>query len=243
MRTLPEYLLLLFLIGSASIFYLGLRYVLHHRVQFALLRRDTNTGIRLSQTYLRAADLVDRLVPYLIYLLLGYLVLAVWSVVIHDTLAWQMAAVLLCAGLYLWYRPFSDNRHFLMLVLYVVVGMASMEIWHANEEVIFGLSIKHSGDFLLAVAAVLVVLKIQFRRLGEFFLSTADYLTLALCVLLSIAAQQNSFGFNLNGVLFRTMIAILTLRVLCSRGFLHYRRVAWSMFVFLALVMVIGFIN
>ncbi len=130
-----------------------------------------------------------------------------------------------------------------MLVLYVVVGMASMEIWHANEELIAGLSVKRCGDILLIAGSVIVLLKIQFRHIGEFFLSTADYLTLAICVFFSIAAQQNALGFNLNGVMLRTMIAILILRTLCSRNVLYCRWAAWSLFVFLALVVVFGLIN
>ena len=54
-----------------------------------------NKGIRFSETYLRMADLVDHVVPCLLYLLIGYLLLAVWSVFVHDSLAWQLAAILL----------------------------------------------------------------------------------------------------------------------------------------------------
>ena len=130
-----------------------------------------------------------------------------------------------------------------MLVLYVVIGMAAMEVWHADEVLFAGFTVKRCGDILLAAAAVIVILKIQFRRSGEFFLSTADYLTLAICVFLSIAAQQNALGFNLNGVMFRAMIAILVLRTLCSRDVSNYRQAAWSLFGFLALVVVVGWVG
>ncbi|MCK4509986.1 MAG: undecaprenyl/decaprenyl-phosphate alpha-N-acetylglucosaminyl 1-phosphate transferase [Desulfuromonadales bacterium] len=241
-RTAPDYLLLLFLFGTAALFYLCLRHVLRHPEQFAFLSRDTSGGIRTTVTYQHIANLIDRLVPGLFYLLAGYLVLALWSSVAHMQLAWQVAPVLLAVGGFLWFRPLTENRQFLLLVIYVAFGMATLEVWHADQVIFSGLSIKRAGDILLAVAGMIVVFKIQFRRQGEFFLSTADYLTLAVCVFLSIATQHNALGFNLDGPLFRTVVVILIVRTLCSSGMHHYRLVAWSAFLFLALVSVVGLI-
>ncbi len=63
MRTQPEYFLLLFLVGTASIFYFGLRHVLNNPEQFPFCARDAKSGIRSSVTYLRVAELVDHVVP------------------------------------------------------------------------------------------------------------------------------------------------------------------------------------
>ena len=242
-RSAPEYLLLLFLLGSAVLFYLSLRYVLRHPGRFNLLRRDSVSGIRSSVTFQRLVDLIDHLVPGLVFLLTGYLLLACWSIVLHDALSWQVAIILLCAGLYLWYRPINESRHFLMLVLYIVISMASLEVWHANEVVIAGLSIKHIGDALLLVAGIIVALKLQFRRPNEFFLSTVDYLVLAVCLFLSIVAQQHTLGFNLIGPLSRAMVAFLVVRTLCSQSIDYYRITAVSLFMFLAFATVWGLVG
>ena len=241
-RTAPEYLLLLFLFVSAPLFYFVLRYVSRRTEQFALLRRDTAGSIRSSVTYQRIADLVDHLVPGLFYLLVCYLLLAMWANLTCCVMSWQIAPIILAVGLYLWYRPLTDDRQFLMLALYVAVGLATVEVWHAEDVLFAGFSIKRAGDVLLAVAGIIVLLKIQFRRVGDLFLSSADYLTLAVCVLLSIASQQNALGFNMNGVLFRTVIVILVVRTLCSRSFPYYKLTAWASFLFLAVVSVLGLI-
>jgi UDP-GlcNAc:undecaprenyl-phosphate GlcNAc-1-phosphate transferase len=242
LRSAPEYLLLLFLLVSAALFYLGLRYVLRHQERFAFLKRDTMGGIRSSVTYLRMADLVARVVPGLFYLLIAYLLLALLSVVLHNVLSWQMTAILLGVGLYLWYWPLSESRQFLRLFIYAAVGVATMEVWHDDQMLFAGLSIKRVGDILLAAAGLIVILKIQFRRDGEFFLSTADYLALSVCVFLSIASQHNALGFNLTGPLLRAVIAMLMVQTLCSRQLTYLRPVAGITFVFLALVTVVGLI-
>jgi UDP-GlcNAc:undecaprenyl-phosphate GlcNAc-1-phosphate transferase len=241
-RSAPEYLLLIFFLGTATLFYLGLRHVLHHPKQFAFLSRDTESGLRASVAYQRIAELVDHMVPGLIYLLAGYLLLAAWSCVAHFELPWQVAPILLAIGLFLWFKPLTESRQFLMLILYVAVGMAALEVWHADQPIFADLSIKRAGDILLALAGLIVIFKIQFRRAGDFFLSSADYLALAVCIFLSIASQKNALGFDLNGPLFRTVVAIMVVRTLCSRDLPTYRLVAWAFFGFLALVSVLGLI-
>ncbi len=208
----------------------------------AFLNRDTEGGIRSSVTYLRIADLIDYLVPGLFYLLAGYLLLALWSCVANLQLPWQVAPIVLAAGVYLWFKPITDNRQFLMLILYIGIGIAAQEVWSADQPIFNELSVKRVGDILLAVAGMIVVFKVQFRRPGEFFLSSADYLALAFCVFLSIASQHGALGVNLNGPLVRTVVAIMAVRTLCSRGMSSYRLVAWSVFLFLAVASVVGFI-
>ncbi len=242
LRSAPEYLLLYFLLISAAFFYLSLRYLLCHQDKFAFLQRDAKAGLRNSVTYLRIADQVSRVVPGLLCLLVIYLLLALWSVVLHNILPWQMTAALLAVGGYLWYRPLSEGRQFLRLFMYAAVGVAAIEVWHSDQMLFAGLNIKRFGDILLAVAGLIVVLKIQFRRNGEFFLSTADYLALAVCIFLAIASQHNALGINLTGPLFRAVIAMLMVRTLCARHLAYIQPVAIISFLFLALVTVVGLI-
>jgi hypothetical protein len=118
-----------------------------------------------------------------------------------------------------------------------------MEVWHADQVLFAGLTIKRVGDVLLVVACIIVFLKIQFRRDGEFFLSTADFLTLAVCIFLSIASQHNALGINLTGPLLRAVIAMLMVRTLCARHLPYLRPVAGIAFVFLALVSIVGLVG
>lgn len=240
MRQAPEYLLLLFLIITIVVFYMALRYVLNNPEQFEFLQRDSSTGLRTSSIYLRLAGLIDRTVGSLLFLLGGYFLLALWSAFLHCTVPWQMAFILIGIGLYLWYRPFADNRQFVILIIYVTVSLATLEVWHADNLLLSTVSIKRLGDVLLGIASLIVVLKLIFRREGELYLTTADYLTLAICIFLSIASQQNALGFNLNGPLLRAMIGIFIVRTLCSRKLPYFQLTGWLSMGFLALVGLIG---
>ncbi len=238
-RSAEEYWMLLFLLCSAAFFYLCLRYVLRHPQQFSFMRRDSVASIRSSVTYQRIVKLVDQLLPTLLWILAIYLLLALWSVTTHTLLSWEIALILLTLGIFLWYRPFTEGRHFLMLVLYVVIGMASMVTWHGDEVLLAGLSVKNCGDILLALAALIVIFKLQFRLPSEFFLSTIDYLTLAICIFIAISAKQQALGFELNSGLLRTIVAILVVRTLCSRSNDYYRKVTMLSFAFLVCVVLL----
>ena len=104
-----------------------------------------------------------------------------------------------------------------MLVAYATFGLIATQTWYMDQPVIAGLSLKRCGDVLLGTAGVLAVIKIQFRRVGELFLTTADYLVLAVCIFLAIASQQAVLGFNINGPLFRTVVGIVAIRTIASR--------------------------
>ncbi len=240
LRSTPDYFLLLYLLVSASLFYLTLRYLLRHPDQFKFLQRDKPGSIRLSVRYQRVVKAVDRLTPFTYYLLVGYLLLALWSFLSHPVTAWQIAPVLLVVGVYLWFRPFADNRPFLMLILYAAVSLAVIESWHANQPIINQYGIRFASDALLALAGVIALLKFLFRKPTDFFLSTADFLTLMVCIFLAIAAQKNAFGFDMNASLARSVVGVIVIRALCSYSLTSYRMSAWSIFFYLTLVTVVG---
>ncbi len=243
LRTAPDYFLLLYLLSTATLFYLGLRYMLRNREKFAFLNRDTAGSLRSSVTYQRIADLVDLVVPGLAFLLWGYMLLGLWGNLAHNAFPWQVAPILLVAGLYLWYRPLSESRQYLQLVIYAAVSMVAIEVWSSDQSFLFGLSLKRWGDIILAVAGLIVIMKIQFSRFGEFFLSTADYLVLAVCIFVALASQHNVLGLNLTGPLFRTVLGILMVRTLCVRGEKYCRLATWPAFAFLVIVSIAGLVD
>jgi hypothetical protein len=196
--------------------------------------------VRSTATYRKLIDLSDKLLLGIKALLAAYFVVAVLAVFSIDILPWQVALALLAAGVYLWLSPLTDNRQFLMLVVYATFGLAATQVWSAEMEMIGGLTFKRGGDLLLGAAGLLAVVKIQFRREGELFLTTADYLALAVCIFMAIASQQAILGYSINGPLFRTVVGIVALRTIVARGQITQRIVVFCSTGFLLLVMVVG---
>jgi UDP-GlcNAc:undecaprenyl-phosphate GlcNAc-1-phosphate transferase len=240
LRTAPEYLLLILYLVTFLCFYLALRHVEKNRERFPLLRRDSNVEIRASATYQKISQLVDGLVPAIKYLLAGYLLLAAWSVVVDNRLPWQVPLLLLLIGGYLCWRPITRERNFLVLIAYVCAGMGAFEVWHANSPLLGGLSVKQCGDALLGMTGLIAFFKILFKKTGEFFLTTIDFLALAICVLLTVASQQQVLDFEMNGPLFRTILLILAIRTIAFRHRFEQNLVAGGALGFLLLLVVVG---
>ncbi len=240
LHELPEYLLLLFYLVVTISGYLLLRYVMQNREKFPFLDRDAATEVRRSTTYKKLSDLSDKLLLGVKFLLAAYFIVAVMAVFSRDVLPWQVALVLLAAGTYLWLSRLTDNRQFLMLVVYTTFGLAATQVWSADLDLFGGLTLKRLGDLLLGVAGLLSVLKIQFRKEGELFLTTADYLALAVCIFMAIASQQAVLGYNINGPLFRTVVGIVALRTIVTRALVTQRVVIGCSTLFLLLVTVVG---
>ena len=183
---------------------------------------------------------IDKLLPVIKVLLAGFLLLAAWSVIAHNTLPWQIPLPLLLIGGFLWWRPLSAERQFLMLIVYCAAGMAAVEVWHAKTPLLGALSVKQCGDALIGVAALVAVFKIQFRKFGEFYLSTADFLALGICILFLVATQQRILSFEMNGALFRTILVLLAIRCVAFRSKFEQNLIVGGAMGFMLLVVVVG---
>ncbi len=218
LRDLPEYVLLLFLPGTALCSYLSLRHLLNHRDRYAFLTRDNEGEIRNTVTFNRCADLIDRVLPLLSVVLALYVALGAVAVMASGVKVSLVALLLLVIGVGLLLRG-RDGGEFQMLLVYACACLLAFVVWRRGEELLFGLSPKRLGDALLLAAALLVGLKLLFRRIGEFFLGSADFLALALMVFLAIAAQQPQLlGVSLGGPLMRAILLMLAARTIASRG-------------------------
>jgi UDP-GlcNAc:undecaprenyl-phosphate GlcNAc-1-phosphate transferase len=240
LRSLPEYLLLFFYLTTALCSYLLLRYLAQRKEQFNFLRRDDSTGIRSSTTYQMLSGYSDYLLTGVKLLLSLYLVVALLAVFLDPIIPWQIAVILLGCGVYLWQSRQADNRQFLMLVAYATFGLIATQTWSMDQPIIADISLKRCGDIMLGAAGVLAVIKILFRRIGELFLTTADYLVLAVCIFLAIASQQAVLGFNINGPLFRTVVGIVALRTTASHDQAVQRAVICCCVLVLLVVSVMG---
>jgi len=243
LRSLPEYLLLSIYLGTTLCSYLALRYVMLNSEKFPLLKKDSASEMRSTATYRKLSEFCDKLLLGIRVLLVAYFVVAVLSVLSLDILGWQVALVLLAVGAYVWLSPLTDNRQFLMLVVYATFGLAATQVWSADQQMFGGLTLKRYGDLLLGAAGLLAVVKIQFRKEGELFLTTADYLALAVCIFMAIASQQAVLGFNINGPLFRTVVGIVALRTIIVRGQTTQRLIISCSTGFLLLVTLVGLVS
>ncbi len=243
LRDLPEYLLLLLYLSTAISSYLSLRYVMENREKFSFLKKDSTTEVRGTVTYQKLSLLSDKLLIVIQGLLAVYLLVAVLSAFTQDVLPWQVSLVLLAVGIFLWFSKLTDNRQFLMLVIYATFGLAATQVWSADLSMFGALTFKRCGDLLLGAAGLLAVVKIQFRRPGELFLTTADYLALAVCIFMAIASQQTVLGYSINGPLFRTVVGIVALRTISVRERTAQRLVIVCSTAFLLIVTIIGLIS
>ncbi len=240
MRSLPEYLLLIFYLTTALTFYLLLRHLLQHPERYTFLRRDSDTEVRHSKTYEWLSALAEKLMPIMYLLLSCYFILSIYSMTQQNTVPWQIAGVLFCFGLMLKFSIRTQSRQFLMLIVYAALGIAANEVWQTSGELIIGLSFKRLGDVLLIMAGALAAIKIFFSKPGELFLTTIDFLTLAVCAILAVAAQKSVLGYNIYGPLIRCIVAIFAVRVLVIRGDMVQRNIVRAALVLLAVVLVVG---
>jgi UDP-GlcNAc:undecaprenyl-phosphate GlcNAc-1-phosphate transferase len=214
----PEFLLLAYLLGTAVLCYLALRYLLRYRERYPLLQRDNSTGLRQSRFFSLGADWVDRIMP-LLAVLLGLYTLLAAAASLHDGhTGWPVALVVFIGGMLIRQTQNDRGGEFMLLLVYAAAALAAFDVWRFDQAAIYGLSVKRLGDGLLLVVSVFVVLKLFFRRPGEFFLATADFLALTLVAFLAIASQQPTLKLAIGGPLFRAILLMLAVRTIASRG-------------------------
>lgn len=239
LRHLPEYLLLAYLLITAGGFYLLLRHLINNRERYPFLGRDDQGPLRSSVTFNRCADFLDRILPLLVVVLSVYALLGAGCALNNGVTFWPVALALLVIGAGL--RRWGRGGDFLLLLVYAAACLLAFVVWNQAETTVLGLSPKRLGDALLLTAALLVGLKLLFRRAGEFFLGTADFLALALMIFLAIAAHQpNVFGVNLGGPLLRAILLVLVARTIASRGPASRRMLITCTLVFLAVFALAG---
>lgn len=217
LRKLPEYALLAFLVVTACAFYLLLRHLLNNRERYAFFRLDAAGPLRSSALFARCADSLDRYMPLLGGCVGLYALIGIGYALVNGVRVWPVALVLLIIGLGL--RRWGRGGEFTLLLVYATGCLVAFVIWRHGEVTVAGLPLKRIGDGLLLAAMLLVGLKLFFRRAGEFFLGTADFLALALMIFLAIAAQQPQLlGISIGGPLARAILLVLATRTLASRG-------------------------
>jgi len=242
-RSWPDYVLLFSYLMICCVGYQLLRYFIHHPKFLARFMRDADESLRHTVIYTKMAVFANTLFWPLKFLLAGYALLVVISVVNHNSTQWQVSLLLLVVsvGLRLWSH--EGGGQFVMLVVYAACGIAAYEVWHVASSLIFGFSIKLLGDVLLALMALLAGFKMVFRTNNEYFLSTVDFLVLSVCAFLAVASQTGALGVNLYGPLFRCVLLLFVVRTTIVGNVRDRQVLRDAVMVFLLLVTLVALLG
>ena len=214
----PEYFLLAVYLCASLAFYLVLRHVLNHPQRFPIVARDSAAGIRHSATYLKIAEGIDRGVPALMMMAGLYLLAAVWTARYAGGNLWQVNGILGVSALGVLYVTRDARNQFLLAVTYVAVLLVTFSVESAGtRELFWGLTLARFSDVLFVLMALLVAVKICFRKDGDFFISTADILFFALSVLFSTTYSQLPVSAGPE-VLLKGIVFYLAVKTLVARN-------------------------
>lgn len=239
LRAAPGYLQIGYLCGASLCIYLLLRHLSANPGRYAFLHRDGGGPLRGTLLFSRWADRVNRLVPLLAAVLLCYAFAGIGEALREAAVGVTIPAGLAVIGIGL--RRFGGRDDFLPLLAYATACLLAYTLWHhCPQDTLpgypFGLL-----DLSLIAGVALVALKLLFRRPGEFFLGSADFLALVLMIFLLVLAEQPRFEvFGFHCVLQRAIPLVLVIRVLTARSAAACRRTSDAAIVTLVLLALAG---
>lgn len=225
----PAVLLLTAYLLLSLAFYLILRFLRFHPHLLSFLGNDSTLGIRESVTYNRVAESVSGVGLIMQLLLLAYLLLAAIACDTEGGTILRLMVVLLlaCCGLIIYTR--DSGNHF-VLAMYYGIGMVITFVVtrFGSMELPVGLSLRQWGDLLLLGMGMLTFLRFFFRRVGEFYLTSLDYLLVGLTLFLALVAPQLTGFVNLQGTLVRGILFFVALKVIVVEGKVPARRMSFA---------------
>ena len=236
-----ERVLLVFYASLMPLFYLGLRSLRRNRERFSLLGKDSSSSIRLTVTYQRITLLVERLVPVLWLLVVGYLVMAVWFAHTVDYGLWQMAGLLLLVGVTLLYQTRDSSNHFLLALLYVGIVVIEFCLEGDGETpLLLGLTLETLNYWLFGAVMGVVLLLAVFRQGNRFFLDSVDYLLLALTILLSVVFSTHPSLEHFSQPFLSAVILFVGIKAVSLYGKRYTRLTVYPVLAVLAIMAVRG---
>lgn len=242
-RHAPDRFLLAGFVLGMGAFYLGMRHVRRHRERLPFLGRDSAVGVRHSVTYRRLSDLIAHGDAVILVLISGYLSLAVLAGSLVSDRFVQMALTLVVASVFYLFYTHDARNHFVLAMLYFVSLMvAAVLVRHGRIETLPGWSAKRISDSLLLGLVAIVSLRFLFRKPGEFFLASVDYLFLCVSVFLVIVAPQVDPSRQLTSILARGIVLFVGLKVAVAKGKRQAMILGCGMLAVLAIIAVEGYI-
>ena len=212
----PDYVLFYSFLVLNAVGYLMITRWQHRFDVKSTMLNDTHESIRDSAIYGRLSSLADNAVPVIQGGLAIYAVLTVYEMTIHNEVNWQIVGLLLLIGFGIKFWGGKDSQ-FIMLVVYAATALAAYEVWSAESRFIVGIAVKQVGDLLIGSMVVLSSVKFVFRKPEEFFLTTVDFLLLAICVTAAVASQVGTFGLCIAGPLLRFVLLLFAIRTVLTR--------------------------
>lgn len=239
LRKAPGYLQIGYLCGGSLCIYLLLRHLSANPGRYAFLHRDGGGPLRATTLFNRWAGRVDHLVPLLAVIALFYAAAGLLAAVEAPLVGASIPLGLALIGIGL--RCFSGREDFLPLLVYAAACVLSYALWHNYPgEELPGLPMALI-DLPLLAGFALVALKLLFRRPGEFFLGSADFLVLVLMIFLLVLSEQPRIAdLGFDTVLRHAIPLVLTLCVLTAHSAATCRRMADGAIVTLLILALAG---
>jgi hypothetical protein len=206
---------------------------------------DSASSIRESVIYRMYADRFAVALPLLLQAcILAYLIMAAVTCSVDRSPFYNLVLVFLaaCGALLLLTRD-SGNPFLLAMYYGVAIIMAYAMNHLSHTELVPGISISIFRDILPVCMAVFALLRYMFRRKGEFFLTSIDYLLLGLSLFLVVVAPQVTTFINLNEVLVHGIILFIAMKMIAEQGKLHARTMAGTVLGALLVIAVRGFMG
>ena len=226
------------------LFYLTIRYLQRHRTLLRFIGHDSTAGIRDSLTYRRLASLVAGTAPLMQIMVLAYLILAVVASSMMGNSFPKLMLVFLvaCSGLLYLTRDYCN--HFVLAMFYGA-GMVISFVVTQSGQVEFPphMPLRHMGDMLLLGLSLLMLLRLFFRRMGDFYLTSIDYLLLGVSLFLAMVTPQITDQIVLTGVLVRGIIFYAALKVIAAKGERPARRMSFAILGAMLLMVVFGYLR
>ena len=213
---LPDYVLFYGFLVLNMTGYLVLNRMQHRIDLKSKVMKDTDESLRNSVIFGRLSALADYSVPVIQGGLAVFALVTVYVMTTHSDVDWQIVCLLLLSGLGIKIWGGKDGQ-FIMLVVYAATALAAYEVWSAESDFIIGIAVKQVGDVLIGLMLVLSCIKFILRKPSEFFLTTVDFLVLALCVTTAVASHVGAFNLSIAGPLLRFVLLLFAIRTVLTR--------------------------
>jgi UDP-GlcNAc:undecaprenyl-phosphate/decaprenyl-phosphate GlcNAc-1-phosphate transferase len=215
----PEAILFGTYIVISIIFYRGLSYLNRQPHRVAQFIKNGAMGFRDSVYYKQLVEICHYLFQYFKVVILLYLgVVLLFGNGAEETITRLSLLIMLGSfGLLLATRKIANN--FLLVSLFAALIIIQSHTDHYNDLLLLpGLEMGQFVNVLLAIGAVLVFLKIIFKRPGETFLTTPlDFLILTLSVSLTIVTPEIDLSYDFKSTVLKSIVLFLGIKILFAQ--------------------------
>ncbi len=207
-------------LGSVGAFYFLLRIAICNKEHLAFFKKDSARSLRESRAYVFLMKWSNHSVLLLFALFLGYLAAAVsFPLVIGKEMAVLCFVSLIASAVV--YLVFRDYNHPASWVcLYLGISLISFNATQIEGGQIWGaLSGRSAVDMFFLAAAIIVSLKLVFKKPKEKFLTTSvEILLVGLVLAIIVLAPELRSADSLPSLMSRMVILLFAFKILAARS-------------------------